>query len=144
MRTVIGLIALLMLSAQAVGQKQGIQGQVFWVAGNQMPSPDKKSLTPHQGVSREVHIYHAVHLPNVQKEGFFFKQVEGTLVTKILTDADGAFKVKLPEGNYSVFTMEKDGLFANLMDVNGCINCVHVEPKKFAWITITIDYEAAY
>jgi hypothetical protein len=132
------------LSFPALSQKQGIQGQVFWVSGNQMPSPDKKPLTPQQGAIREVHIYQAVTLDSVTRNGIFFKEIHGTLVAKIITDESGEFKVKLPEGKYSVFTLEKDGLFANLMDVNGCINCVNVSAKKFAWVTITIDYEAAY
>ena len=109
-----------------------------------MPSPDRKLLTPQQGAVREVHIYQAVNLDNVTRNGIFFKEINGTLIAKVLTDADGQFKVKLPEGKYSVFTIEKDGLFANLLDVNGCINCVHVTAKKYVWVTITVDYEAAY
>jgi hypothetical protein len=138
------LIVLSILSFPALSQKQGIQGQVFWVSGNQMPSPDRKLLTPQQGAVREVHIYQAVNLDNVTRNGIFFKEINGTLIAKVLTDADGQFKVKLPEGKYSVFTIEKDGLFANLLDVNGCINCVHVTAKKYVWVTITVDYEAAY
>ncbi len=109
-----------------------------------MPSPDRKPVTPQQGAVREVHIYQAVNLDNVTREGIFFKEIKGTLVAKVLTDSFGQFKVKLPEGKYSVFTLEKDGLFANLMDVDGCINCVQVTAKKYAWVTITVDYEAAY
>lgn len=144
MRTAMCLILLLMLSIPAASQKQGIQGQVFWLSGNQMPSPDKKLSAPHQGVLREIHVYQAVYLNDVQRDGQFFRPAETALVAKVHTTADGQFKIKLPEGKYSVFTVEKEGLFANLMDVRGCINCVEVTSRKYSWITITIDYEAAY
>lgn len=138
------LIVLVMLTFPVLAQKQGIQGQVFWVSGNQMPSPDRKPATPQQGAVREIHIYEAVTSDNTIRDGIFFKQINSTLAAKVPTDAEGQFKVKLPEGRYSVFTLEKNGLFANVMDGDGCINCVQVTAKKYTWITITVDYEAAY
>ena len=144
MRTAICLIVLLMLSNPAISQKQGIQGQVFWLSGNHMPSPGKTESAPHQGAFREIHIYKALNFNTVSREGHFFKPNETAFVVKVLTSEDGQFKIRLPEGTYSVLTLEPGGLYANLMDVHGCINCVEVSPKKYSWITITIDYEAAY
>ena len=144
MRTFFFLIVLLPVWASSFGQKQGIQGQVFWLSGNQMPGPEKAPDSPQQGITREIYIYNAVALPSAQRQDVFFQNVDAVLVTKIMTNADGSFKVKLPPGKYSLFTKEEKGLFANLFDTNGCVNCVTVRPRKYSWITITVDYEAVY
>jgi hypothetical protein len=81
---------------------------------------------------------------DVVMDNNYYSQVKTDLVAKVVSGADGYFKVRLPPGEYSVFTVEPKGLFANLFDVNSRINPVVVKPKKFTWITVTIDYEAAY
>jgi len=143
MRKLIVLLALVSLLGTASAQKQGIEGQVFWLSGNQMPSPDK-SRGPNQGIRREVHIYNAATLAEASQQDGFYTEIKTAFVAKLVTQSDGTFKVKLPPGKYSVFVKENKGLFANLMDGNGCINCIVVAPKKYTWVTITVDYEAAY
>jgi hypothetical protein len=125
------------------GPKEGIQGQVFWVSGNQMPGPGK-SIPPEQGVTREIVVYKAATMQDVEQKDLFFTSVKTELVTKALSKSDGSFKIKLPPGRYSVFTQEQKGLFANIIDQNGCVSCVEVRPKKYSWVAITVDYEAAY
>ena len=125
------------------GPKEGIQGQVFWVSGNQMPGPGK-SIPPQQGVTREIVVYKAATLQDVEQKDLFFTSVKTELVTKAVSKSDGSFKIKLPPGRYSVFTQEQKGLFANIIDQNGCVSCVEVHPKKYSWVAITVDYEAAY
>jgi hypothetical protein len=143
MRKLILLLLLVSLLETATAQKQGLEGQVFWLSGNQMPGPDKKR-NPDQGISREVYIYNATALTDATQDGTFYSDIKTAFVTRFTTNPDGTFKVKLPPGKYSVFVKEQKGLFANLFDGNGCINCVVVKPKKYTWITITVDYEAAY
>jgi len=123
--------------------RQGIQGQVFWLSGNQMPEPGK-NVSPQQGVLREVLIYGAATLRDVEQRDQFYQSVKTELVTTISTKSDGTFKVRLPEGQYSVFTKEANGLFANVVDKNGCVSCITVTPKHFSWISLTVDYEAVY
>ena len=125
-------------------QKQGIEGEVFWLSGNQMPGPGKPHNIPQQGLVREIYIYKVAELHNTVQTDGFFTDVKTELVTKIVSHADGSFKVKLPPGEYSLFTKEPKGLFANLFDKDSKINPVIVKPKKYAWITITVDYESAY
>lgn len=125
------------------GPKEGIQGQVFWLSGNQMPGPGK-SILPQQGVTREIVVYKATTLQDLEQEGTFFSNVKTELVTKATSKADGSFKIKLPPGKYSVFTQEQKGLFANIIDGDGCVSCIEVRPKKYTWMIITVDYEAAY
>ena len=125
------------------GPKEGIEGQVFWLSGNQMPGPGK-SISPQYGVIREILVYKAATLKEVDQSDQFFNNVRTELVAKAMSKVDGSFKIKLPPGRYSVFTQEPKGLFANIIDQDGCVNCVEVRPKKYSWMTITVDYEAAY
>ncbi|MBL7850367.1 MAG: carboxypeptidase regulatory-like domain-containing protein [Cyclobacteriaceae bacterium] len=133
----------LLLSLSATGQKQGLQGQVFWVSGNQMPGPDAV-LSPNQGAVREVLIYEITNITDATQIGPFFRDIKTRLVATTTSKPDGTFKVKLPIGSYSVFTREKNGLYANLFDGKGFINPVTIKEGQYAWKTITIDYDAAY
>lgn len=131
------------LIVEVGAQKQGIKGQVFWLSGNQMPGPGRESA-PHLGIQREIHIYKPTTLADAEQQDGFFNEIKTEFVVKALTKADGRFKIKLPPGEYSVFTREPKGLFANLYDKDNRINIVLVKPKKFTWHVITVDYEAAY
>ena len=127
----------------ALSQKQGLQGQVFWVSGNQMPGPEAV-LSPNQGAVREVLIYEITSISDATQVGPFFRDIKTKLVATTQSKPDGTFKVKLPVGSYSIFTREKNGLYANLFDNQGYINPVVVKAGQYAWKTITIDYDAAY
>jgi hypothetical protein len=130
-------------SLAAFSQKQGLHGQVFWVSGNQMPGPESM-LSPNQGTSREILIYEITGIKDVTQVGPFFRDVKTKLIASVQSKADGTFKVKLLPGAYSIFTKEKNGLYANLFDERNNINPVTVKPGEYAWKTITIDYDAAY
>lgn len=108
-----------------------------------MPGPDAV-LTPQEGVQREIFIYEATKVTDVSEQGGFFSNIRTKLVLKVQSEQDGSFRVRLPPGFYSVFVMESNGLYANLFDANNFINPVLVKPKAFAWLTIAIDYKAAY
>jgi len=137
------LISLLFFSHFGIAQQQGIRGQVFWLSGNQMPGPDK-SKSPQQGVSREIHIYNAATQSDATYQDGFFTDIKTTFIKTVKSNTDGVFMVKLPVGKYSLFVKESGGLFANTFDGKGCINCISVTRRKYTWITIVVDYEAAY
>ena len=137
--SIIGIFAIV----PAHAQRQGIRGEIFWVGGNQMPGPGKEA-TPKLGVQREVHIYKVTTVKNEGQTGPFFNNLKAEFITKVQSDDDGSFKVKLPLGEYSVLVKEPQGLFANLIESNGKINPVTVQSKRFTWLTITVDYEAVY
>ena len=137
------VVLFLLLSLAATGQKQGLQGQVFWVSGNQMPGPDAV-LSPNQGAVRDVLIYEITNVTDATQIGPFFRDIKTRLVATTTSKSDGTFKIKLPPGNYSVFTREKSGFYANLFDGKGYINPVTIKNGQYAWKTITIDYDAAY
>ena len=142
MRCII-LFLLVLSSFAALSQKQGLRGQVFWVSGNQMPGPEAL-LSPNQGATREILIYELTSFKDVTQVGPFFRDVKTRMVAIIQSKPDGTFKIKLPAGTYSVFTKEKNGLYANLFDEKNNINPVRVKDGQYAWRTITIDYDAAY
>ena len=108
-----------------------------------MPSPDAV-LSPNQGAVRDVLIYELTNVTDATQVGPFFRDIKTKLVATTQSNADGTFKIKLPVGSYSVFTKEKNGLYANLFDGKGYINAVIIKEGQWAWRTITIDYEAAY
>lgn len=127
----------------AVGQHQGIRGEVLWFSGNQMPGPGKE-FDPKMGVKREIAIHKITTLSQTKQDGIFFSAINTELVATITTEENGSFRVKLPPGEYSLFVKEPGGYYANLFNDKGQINPVKVEPNRFSWITITIDYEAVY
>lgn len=143
MRQSLYLLFFLLLSLPSFAQKQGLQGQVFWVSGNQMPGPDAV-LSPNQGAVREVLIYEVTNITDATQVGPFFRDIKTKLVGTAQSKPDGTFKIKLPVGVYSVFTRERNGLYANLFDGKGYINPVNIKSGQFVWRTITIDYDAAY
>jgi len=142
MRFLFGLL-LLLASITSFAQKQGLHGQVFWVSGNQMPGPEA-ILSPNQGAVREVLVYELTSINDVTQVGPFFRDVKTKMVATIQSKPDGTFKLKLEPGVYSIFTKEKNGLYANLFDEKNNINPVIIKAGQYAWKTITIDYDAAY
>lgn len=139
------LILAVFIADPAMGlcQRQGIRGQVFWLSGNQMPGPGR-SVDPGLGIKREIHIYEVATAEDVDQHEVFFTNIRTRHVATVTSDSKGKFKVKLPPGRYSLFVKEPQGLFANLFNTSGEIHPVVVEPRKFTWVSITVDYEAAY
>jgi hypothetical protein len=125
-------------------QRQGIRGRVVWVTGNQMPGPGQAPSHP-QGIRREIWIYEPTFLTDArQSEGVFFSAIRTKLIKKVRSKSDGRFKTRLPPGHYSLFSMEKKGLFANLFDGQGRINPIEVKAGEYVELTIRVDYTAAY
>jgi hypothetical protein len=137
------IIVLLLMACGAYAQKQGIKGKVIWIEGDQMPGPGK-TLGKGKGVSREVYVYKATTMQQAKQSAGFFSDLQTELVAKIVSKDDGSFCVNLPVGEYSVFTKEPEGLFANLFDDQARINVVKVDKKKFTEMTFKINYQAAY
>jgi len=127
----------------ASAQKQGVQGQLFWVTGNQLPSSDRKHVE-RQGTAKEIVVYEVATPSDVVLEDGFIKKVYTKFVARTFSKTNGSFKIKLDPGLYSVFVKEPNGLYANIFNSENQISPVKVEPKKYSWITISINYEAAY
>lgn len=151
-KILIFFVAILFLSS-CINQKtrlatQGIIGEVRWVEGNLMPNiGDTTYVARAKGfpIEREVFIYLATKPDETARsDEIFYTSINTRLVKKIMTEKDGSFKVNVPTGKYSVFVMEKDGLFANKFDGDNYINPVTVQANNFTEIQILVNYKAYY
>ena len=127
---------------------QGIQGQVFWLEGNQMPQMMEDGQIPPQpakrGVKRTVKIHELTHINQARLGDALFGDIETPLVWEIETDESGNFSVELPAGRYSLFTVEENGHFANILDLDSYINPFEVKEGEWTQADILINYQAVY
>jgi hypothetical protein len=141
----LALVPLMPIVPGAGYQDQGIEGYVFRISGNQMPSPDVKPNPP-KGIKTTLYIFDLTNLVQVtrQAQSSFYSSVHTKLVKKIETDSTGYFKVELPAGRYSLFTKKGTLFFANWFDGNNNIAPVQVLPQKMTKVEFKIDYDAYY
>ena len=138
-------LPVLLTSAFSQGKKTGIEGYIFRISGNRMPSPDAK-LSPPKGIKAVLYIYELTSFSQVTKvgESAFYSSVRTKLVQSVTSDESGYFIVSLPPGEYSLFT-KKDALFyANNFDGDNHIAPVKVVPHKVTQVNVNIDYDAVY
>jgi hypothetical protein len=126
-------------------KRQGIEGQVLWISGNQMPSPDKKP-SQGRGIKTTLYIYQLTNLDQVDRMGqsTFYSKIRNKLVKKIETKENGSFKVKLSPGHYSLFLMKDTLFYANRFDDKNNIAPVEVVRNKMTKIDLKMDYSATY
>jgi hypothetical protein len=139
------ILPFLMNSAFGQGKKTGIEGYIFRISGNRMPSPDSK-LSPPKGVKAVLFIYELTSLSQVARQGesAFYSSISTRLVQTVTSNESGYFLVSLPPGEYSIFT-KKDALFyANNFDGDNHIAPVKVVSGKMTQINVNIDYDAVY
>ena len=126
-------------------KRQGMEGYLYKVSGNQMPSPDIKPAPP-AGIKGTLYIYELTNISQVvTKTGSsFYSSIATRFIKKVETNNKGYFKVHLPAGKYSLF-VKKDSLFySNLFDSKNNIAPVEVLPGKFARVEFRMDYDAVY
>jgi hypothetical protein len=120
-----------------------LTGEVRWVAGNQMPGPGRE-MSAGMAIVREVWVYEVLTTEEMAGFGPVFEFFAKEPLAVATTNAAGQYSLQLPQGVYSVFTKEPNGLFANRMDGQGRIQAVEVHAGKVTQLDIQIDYEAAY
>lgn len=128
---------------------QGIQGNVYWIEGNQMPQASQEapsSLPPSakKAVKRTIHIHQLTHINQASLGDYLFGNIETPLVASIETNEEGEFSIELPPGKYSIFTVEENGYFASVFDLDSYIHPVEVEKGEWSRVAITINYEASF
>ena len=147
MKNLLFIALIIYLSACQTPQSENkgiLVGETRWITGNQMPGPDKPASSG-EAVQRVVHIYPATKYADCTTgpQGLF-TEVPGTPVNTVMTNENGQFLTYLPEGTYSVFTREENGLFAGTMNGEGVINPVSIIKKDTTRIRVEINYTAAY
>lgn len=123
--------------------KQGIYGTVLLKQGNQMPAPGRK-LSPGQPVIREIVVYRLTNINDVKNTEGIFSAIKTALVARTRSNAKGYFELALPVGQYSVFVVEKEGLYANYFNGKGSINPVEVLKDSLISKDIIISNKAAF
>src|SRR6516164_11752299 len=86
-------------STRPASTKQGIEGHIYRISGNQMPSPDLKPAEP-AGIKTTLYVFSLTNLSQVdrQDQSSFYYAVKTKLVKKTQSDSGGYFKVQLPPG----------------------------------------------
>lgn len=132
----------------SVKKHQGIKGKVTWLEGNQMPkisdAPIQTGAHKGEPVVRTIQIFPLINLGDTEMENGLFHSLEVKPIAETISNEKGEFKIKLPPGQYSVFTVEEDGLFANIFDQNGDIQPINVKKKKWSKLDIIINYKAFF
>jgi hypothetical protein len=144
----LGLVLLASCKPQKM-KNQGIHGNVYWIEGNQMPQASRgeaTSLSPadQKPVKRTINIHQLTHINQASLGDYLFGNIETPLVASIETNEAGEFSVELPPGKYSLFTVEENGYFASIFDLDSYIHPVNVEKGEWSSISITIDYKATF
>ncbi|HTB25448.1 MAG TPA: hypothetical protein VK711_08745 [Puia sp.] len=138
-------LLILLTSAYSQGKKTGLEGYIFRITGNRMPSPDAK-LSPPKGIKAVLYIYELTSLSQVTKQGesAFYSSIRTRLVQTVTSNENGYFFASLPPGEYSLFT-KKDALYyANNFDGDNHIAPVKVVSRKVTQVNVNIDYDAVY
>src|SRR5882757_342753 len=120
----------------------GIEGYVYVVAGNQMPSPSRRPSSHHgTGVRSVLYIYKLTNTSQVVRQGQspYYSAINTELVKQADTDDKGYFKVLLPPGHYSVFTKKGDLFYASRMDEKNNIAPVEVLPGKMTELECRVE-----
>jgi hypothetical protein len=132
-------------------EAQGVSGKVTWLEGNQMPtikSEDQKSNSSGRikgkPIVRVIKVYPLVNMADARLEDGLFQSIAGDPIAEVSSDGNGDYSLFLPPGNYSLFTVEENGLFANSFDGNGNIEPLIV--KKGEWVRrdLVINYKAYF
>jgi hypothetical protein len=131
--------------AMADQPPQGLEGHVYRIRGNQMPSPDRKPSAP-KGIKTTLYIFELTNLNQVTRKGqsTFYTQLTTKLIKKVQTDSSGYFSVHLPAARYSLFVKLGDAYYANWFDAEGNIAPAQVDSNKLTNVIFKIDYDAAY
>jgi hypothetical protein len=139
------IIVLINISMKSNYGKQGIEGYVYRISGNQMPSPNKKPSAP-KGTKTTIYFYELTNINQITKQPgtSFYSNVKTKFIKKTESDSTGHFKINLPPGDYSIFTKKDTLFFANRFDNNNNIAPAKVLPGKITKVEIRVDYDAAY
>ena len=132
-------------STAKMNVKQGIEGNVYRVSGNQMPSPDVPR-TPPKGVKTKILVYELTNISQVQREGegSFYTLIKTKLVKEFESNSKGYFRIALPPGRYSLFTKKDNLFYANIFDSKNNISPVEVQPNALTKVELRVDYDATY
>jgi hypothetical protein len=143
----VGFLTIILLSSYACFfcKRQGIEGHIYRVQGNQMPSPDIKPSAP-PPLQTTLYIYELTNRSQALPAGeaSFYRLIRTKLVKTVQSDKKGHFKVRLQPGQYSLFIKKDDLFYANISDDKDNLAPVTVSAGKYTTIDIKGDWGAVY
>jgi hypothetical protein len=138
--------------APALFQASGIEGRVYQLSGNQMPSPRRPRPIPDTspaappiqkgtGVAGTVCVFELTNDTQVVRQGTspYCQTVHTRLIRQANTDDKGNFSILLPPGTYSVFTKKGELFYATLRDEKNNIAPVEVLPGKMTRVDCRVE-----
>ncbi|WP_342645764.1 hypothetical protein [Mucilaginibacter sp. CSA2-8R] len=131
-------------TADVPNARQGVEGYIYELSGNQMPMKGKPTNSNKRGVKREVYIYQATSLQQTQGSTPLFDKVNTQLILKTTSNIEGRYKAYLPAGNYSVFIKENGKLFAAETDATGILNLIAITLNEMTHRDVTITVNAPF
>ena len=127
---------------------QCITGTVTWLEGNQMPmvkeSGNPASKTAAKPIQRTVRVYPLIKFSDLKIENGLYTALAEKPITEVETDENGKYSLQLSPGRYSIFVVEKEGLFANIFDGEGNVQPVTVKENEWTLLEIEVNYKAVY
>lgn len=135
-------------------QGTGIEGKVYLLSGNRMPSPPRRRgdtarrSTERQGVKSTVCVFELTNDSQITRQGTspWCEAIHTRLIKQVETDDKGNFSIPLPPGTYSVFTKRGNLFYATRRDEQNNIAPVKVLPGKItrADCSVESDQKVAY
>lgn len=141
-----GLLVISCKSQKPEGQ--GIAGKITWLEGNQMPlmteEGEASEKTKSKPIKRTVVVYPMVKFSDLKIVDGLFTEVAVKPITEVESNDDGLYIIPLSPGRYSLFVVEKNGLFANIFDGEGNVQPVTVKDNEWNLLDIVVNYKAVY
>jgi hypothetical protein len=123
---------------------EGVSGIVVLKEGVFKDNGDLGAEGKLMGVPRKILVYKETNMRAVDMaEEDFVTNVYSELIDSLESNEDGYFEKKLMPGNYSLFIIENNRLYAKLNE-QGYYFPVHVNVDSVAFLTLEIDYKAIY
>ena len=127
--------------------KQGIQGKVLKMKGNFMPGPGPRPGAPKEAgaggtmtpLSVPVHVFKGKVKPFDKPD-----PKHAQLVKVVQADKDGAFKLALPPGEYTVVAEISGKMYLNIVQGDGTWATVKVEADKWTTFNVEETTDAAF
>ena len=126
-------------------KKTGLKGHVYLVTGNQMPSPDNPPAVP-RGMKTTLYIYELTNINQVSRQGnsAFYTSINTKLVKEVQTDDQGAYKIKLKPGKYSLFVKKGSVFYSSQFDDKNNIHPVEITSRQMTENNFQANYDAFY
>ena len=128
-------------------QLSGIDGKVYLLSGNRMPSPPRRPgdtirrSAERPGVKGTVCVFELTNDSEVTRQGTspWCEAIHTRLIRQADTDDKGNFTIQLPPGTYSVFTKKGNLFYASRRDEKNNIAPVKVLPGKMTPVDCSVE-----